>query len=296
MMDSRSCVLQAADQDLDTLLLLAAQPLCEANKNRGEVKTLRDVEFRVFSQWGDDGIIQWLVSKVPIAHKTFVEFGVQDYRESNTRFLLLHDNWDGLVMDGSKAHVEAITRAWWFWRQSLCARHVFLTRENVETEIQASGFPTDLGLLHIDVDGNDYWLWEALHVVSPRIMIIEYNSVFGGSRPIATPYDPAFVRTDAHHSNLYFGASLAALCHIAAKKGYAFVGSNSAGNNAYFVRRDVLPVDVPERICSEGYVESRFRESRDSAGNLTWLRGADRLKAIRGLPVVNVITNITEEL
>jgi hypothetical protein len=251
---------------------------------------LASVEFKVFSQWGDDGIIQWLVSQLSFPHRTFVEFGVENYQESNTRFLLMNNNWSGLVMDSSEEHVAQIRSEPYYWRHELTAKCAFIDVENVNALIGAENFGRDLGLLHIDLDGNDYWIWKAIDVVVPILVILEYNAVFGVDRSITVPYGAKFSRTQAHSSNLYFGASLPALYQLSLTKGYAFVGCNGAGNNAYFVRRDRLPPNVKELSLTEGYVPSKFRESRDDNGNLTLLTGSERLDALRGLPVVNTLT------
>lgn len=240
--------------------------------------SLRDVEFRVFSQFGDDGIIQYLLQHVD-APTSFIEFGVETYRESNTRFLLVKDNWRGLVIDGSTSNVAAIGKLSEVWRHDLTAVASFITRDNVNDLFSAAGFTGDIGLLSIDIDGNDYWIWEAITVVSPAIVVIEYNSVFGPEAKVSVPYAADFTRRAAHHSTLFFGASLAALCDLAARKGYAFVGSNSNGNNAYFVRNDRLG-DLLVLTPTEGHVVSRFRESRDPVGNLTHLSGSARLDEI----------------
>lgn len=245
------------------------------------------VEFSVFSQFGDDGIIQYLVQTLDIPQRTFIEFGVEDYTESNTRFLLMNDNWSGLVMDGTAANIDRLVKSDLYWKHDLQAKCAFIDRENIDALIAEHGFEGELGLLHIDLDGMDYWVWQRLSVVRPVIVIVEYNSVFGGERAIVVPYDRNFVRTPAHHSNLYWGASLPALCRLAEAQGYVFVGSNSAGNNAYFVRRDRLG-PLRALAAAEGYVESRYRESRDRDGRLTFVRGAARLELLRGLPVWDV--------
>lgn len=123
-----------------------------------QVKSLADVEFRVHSQFGDDGIIQWLVAQLPDIPRRFIEFGVEDYTEANTRFLLVNDNWSGLVIDPSPALMRASRRRAEFWRHDLTAVQAFLTTENVDRVLGdwAGGGP--VGLLSIDVDGNDYWL------------------------------------------------------------------------------------------------------------------------------------------
>lgn len=279
----------ALTRRVEDLHVLTGTALARDVRAAGPLPSLHDAEFKVFSQFGDDGIVQYLVSAVGIEprERAFVEFGVEDYREANTRFLLVHDNWRGLVMDGSAEHVAAIRSDRIAWRYDLTAEHAFLDRENVGALIRRHGFWDDLGLLSIDVDGNDYWLWESLEGLRPPIVIVEYNSVFGFERAVTIPYDPAFARTRAHHSNLYWGASLRAVCLLAERRGYAFVGANSAGNNAYFVLRERLGFLRP-LSAAEGYVESRYRESRNERGELTYLRGAERLTPIAALPVYDV--------
>ena len=275
---------------VDEQKMLTARLLVNQLRARGPVADLREAEFKVFSQFGDDGIIQYLINEVAPGSRTFIEFGVEDYTESNTRFLLVNDNWRGLVLDGSEANVERIRRDEIYWRHDLTAASAFVTRENVNDLFAAHGFAGELGLLSIDIDGNDYWVWEAVEVVRPAIVVAEYNSVFGARRAVTVPYDPAFRRTAAHPSNLYFGCSLRALDVLARRKGYAFAGSNSAGNNAYFVRLDKMG-KIARPGVEEGYVESRFRESRDAAGRLTFLAGEARRRAIEELEVFDVEEN-----
>ena len=250
-----------AASDLDRLLLAVGR-IESRTVRSGTHRTLRDSEFRVFSQFGEDGIIQYLISRVPIEHDTFVEFGVGDYRESNTRFLLCNDNWRGLILDSGTSHVDFIRTNPIGWRHTIDALSVFVTRENINEAIAGAGITGDIGLLSVDIDGNDYWVLDAIDVVSPRILIVEYNSTFGPDAAVSVPYDPKFDRMNADSSNLYWGASLAAMCLAAHRKGLAFVGSNSAGNNAFFVREDILG-DVPALTSNEGWVDARFRDSRE---------------------------------
>lgn len=277
----------------ETNLLLNGRSLAESYKTKS-ISSLKEVEFKVFSQWGDDGIIQWLIHNLDIPQTTFMEFGVADYEESNTRFLLMNNNWAGFVMDSSPRNIKRIVAAEYFWKYNLQAILAFVDRDNINKLLLRSGFDKDVGILHIDLDGNDYWIWEAINVVQPVVAILEYNSIFGPSRAITVPYDPTFDRTDKHYSNLYFGASIAALCHLSNGKGYAFVGCNSAGNNAYFVRRDKLASSLRELTPTEGYVVSMARESRSISGALTYLSGTARAEAIRGLPVYNILTQADE--
>jgi hypothetical protein len=257
------------------------------------IANLQEVEFRVSSQWGQDGIIDWLIERaeIPSAAQTFIEFGVEDYRQSNTRFLLQNRNWRGLIMDGHPAVIAAVKSDGLAWRYDLTALSEFITRDNINDLITTAGFGGEIGLLSIDLDGNDFWVWEALHIIRPIICICEYNAVFGDVHPICTPYDQRFNRSKAHPSNLYFGASIAALRSLAAKRGYRFVGTSSAGNDAFFVREDYASRFVDCSLQSVRSLPSHFRESRNGSGQNTYIGGTERLKQISGLPVIQVETD-----
>lgn len=260
----------------------------EARQTAGaEPGNFEAAEFQVSSQWGEDGIIEHLLRHVPVPRTVFVEFGVEDYRESNTRFLLQHRNWSGLVLDGSAANVAAIRRDSIYWKYDLTADAAFITRENINGLISGRGITGDIGLLSVDVDGNDYWIWESIDCVTPRIVIVEYNALFGDSAAVSIPYDPGFERTKAHHSNLYWGCSLAALERLGKKKGYSLVGCNSNGNNAFFVRSDVRAA-IPELTPKQAYRAARYRESRNAAGELTYMPRSDAIREIGSLPLVDV--------
>jgi hypothetical protein len=285
----------AENRNLNNKILIQNGRIWSSLLKKRDIKILSDAEFKVFSQWGDDGIIQYLINHLSIENKSFIEFGVEDYQEANTRFLLVNDNWTGLVMDGNKQNIFKIRQDEIYWKYDLRAKAAFITAENINNLIEEEGFTGEIGLLHIDIDGNDYWVWKALQVVDPVIMIIEYNSVFGCERAITIPYTDDFYRFDAHYSGLYAGASLKALCNLAKTKGYDFIGCNSAGNNAYFVKKG-YGKDLKVLDPVSGYIESRFRESRDETGILNYKRGVDRIKIIKDMPIFNIETNQIEKI
>lgn len=270
--------------------ILAAKTLIHQIAARGDLPDIKEAEFKVFSQFGEDGILQYLIRKIGIGSelRTFVEFGVETYEEANTRFLLINDNWSGLIIDGSPASIDRVRADSIYWRNGLTAIAAFIDTDNINQLIGDNGFRGEIGLLSIDIDGNDYWVWDRLDIVNPVVVVAEYNSVFGANHAITIPYEPSFVRGNAHYSHLYWGASLKALNLVAARKGYALVGCNSAGNNAFFVRRDRLN-GLKELSPEEAYVESKFKESRDASGQLTFLIGEKRLKEIRAMPVYDVL-------
>ena len=251
---------------------------------------LSDHEFRVFSQWGEDGIIQFLAGELDVRNRCFIEFGVEDFTESNCRFLLMKDRWPGFVIDGSRRNIERLRSSYYYWQYPLECVESFVTRENIASLIGRSGFGDEPGILSIDIDGVDYYVLEALGHLRPTILIVEYNALFGKERAVSVPYDPGFVRTRKHHSNVYFGASLPAFMHLASARGYAFVGVNSVGSNAFFVRRDRIRGRVRETTLEAGFRDSTFREARDAGGALTFQSGAARRKVITQMPLVDVIT------
>ena len=281
-----------SEKSIDDLKILTAKILIDRMKSHEIYESIQEAEFKVFSQFGDDGIIQYLVHQVEIDHRKFVEFGIEDYSESNTRFLLVNNNWSGLVIDGDRSNIDTVRNDDIIWKYDLVAVEAFVTTENINELLVRNEFINGIGILSIDVDGNDYWIWECINDADPVIVIVEYNSVFGCDYAVTIPYDPNFVRTRAHRSNLYWGASLKALCLLADRKGYCFVGSNSAGNNAYFVKKNKVG-NLRTFDAREGYVESKFRESRDPGGRLTFLSGKDRLKEIHDMPVYDVERGLT---
>ncbi|WP_271617361.1 hypothetical protein [Bradyrhizobium sp. CCBAU 51745] len=245
--------------------------------------------FRVSSQWGEDGIIEWLVSNLPTLKQSFVEFGVEHYVEANTPFLLQHRNWRGLIADISTEAIEAVRKTDLMWRHDLTAVHLQITRDNINDLFTRYGFDGEIGLLSIDIDGNDYWVWNAITTANPGIVVCEYNGLFGDVYPISVPYDENFYRTEKHYTNLYWGTSIRALEHLANLRGYTFVGSNTEGNNAFFVRNDLAP-QIEARIADKRPRPPLFRESRDANGALTYLSGLRRSEAISEMPVVDVVT------
>jgi hypothetical protein len=279
---------------LDAIGINQGLILSAFNETRNSTN-LADYEFKVFSQWGEDGIIQYLSKAIELKHKTFIEFGVESFMEANCRFLLMKDNWSGYVIDASSSNISIMKNSYFYWKHQIDAVDAFVTKDNINDLLAKSCFDKDVGILSIDIDGNDYFILEAINTVQPRILICEYNAVFG-ARKISVPYEPDFCRTRKHYSNLYWGASLSAITFLANRKGYSLVGTNSSGCNAFFVRDDLLNEKVKVLTAEQAFSPSTIRQSRDKQGNLSYLTGDDRLKEIRGLAVVNVETGAIEEL
>ncbi|CAN1556479.1 hypothetical protein MCERE19_02408 [Spirosomataceae bacterium] len=270
--------------------VLLGKLLTKQNVLISNVKNLSEVEFKVFSQFGEDGIIQYLLSKLNIKNTFFIEFGVENYLESNTRFLLINNNWSGLVIDGDKSNVDFIKKDNIYWRHRLLAVQSFITKDNINNILCENIKNIDnIGLLSIDIDGNDYWIWKEIDFISPIIIIAEFNNLFGNERAVTIPYDENFTRKESHYSHLYFGCSLPALYLLAEEKGYDFVGVNNTCMNAFFIRKDFSEPFYKPSI-NEVFTNTSIRESRNEKGQLSHLERIDSLKLIAELPIFCIDT------
>lgn len=282
------------DEEREINRILLGESLLEMKRNLWHTmqfvpETWDEFGFQVFSQSNEDGLIQYLIHQIEIPNKTFIEFGVEDYSECNTKFLLLHNNWSGFIMDGSEENIKSLKGRTIYWKHDIEARSVFITKDNINELLKSRGFKEEVGILSIDIDGNDYWVWQTIDCINPRIVICEYNPIFGKDLTVSIPYDPEFYRTSAHYSNLYWGASLRAYVQLGKRKGYKLVCNNKLGHNAFFVREDI-ECDLEEvSIESAWRGGAKYREARDEEGNLTFLSRQEGLKLIENEIVVDIM-------
>lgn len=256
----------------------------------GTASSCNDAEFQAFSQFGEDGIIEYLIQRCEISPSAFVEVGVETYAEANTRFLAEHRLWRGLIVDQNPRLVDDLARTKLHWRSQVRAVSTFVTRDNVRQIIEPFVGTGGLGLLSVDIDGVDYWVLDQLVDFHPALVVVEYNALYGDTAAVSVPYDAAFDRTRPEFHNIYYGASLAAFDQLLAACGYALVACTTAGNNAFFVRHEHL-AQVPARSVAEAYRPRRFVEHRALDGSLSGI--ADRtaqLRDIERLPLVEVTT------
>ncbi|MCC6796677.1 MAG: hypothetical protein IT366_16275 [Candidatus Hydrogenedentes bacterium] len=219
---------------------------------------LHQFESKVYSQHGEDGIILHILSVIGATDRRFIEFGVEDGLECNTANLSLNFGWSGLLLECDEPMVRR-ARKNYIDRLGNRAKRVtitqaFITADNINDEISRRGFEGTIDLLSLDIDGNDYWVWKAITVIRPRVVVIEYNSSFGPVRSLTVRYDPGFSRYRKHSSGLYYGASLAALTKLAAEKGYLLAGCDSSGVNAFYVLRDAAAGRIDEVSVEDAFV------------------------------------------
>jgi hypothetical protein len=200
---------------------------------RAMLSDLAAFERRVYSQHGEDGVIERIFSCIGETNRFFVEFGAGDgVSLSNTAHLRLDHGWKGLLMDGNPQH------------ESRQVVHTRVNAENIEALFEQHGVPPVFDLLSIDIDGNDYWVWEAIERFTPRVVVVEYNVFFGLRHSKTMAYAPDHV----WDKSTYHGASLAALHKLGRRKGYSLVWTESYSPNAFFVLDSELPaefVDLP---------------------------------------------------
>jgi hypothetical protein len=227
-------------------------------------------EYSVFSQNGEDGIICELLTRTGEGSRSFVEFGIETGVEGNCVFLAEVRGWNGLFMEGSKDDFEALARRW-RGRQSIQTRQAMVRPENINALLDEAAVPAEPTIVSIDIDGNDYYVWQALER-KPRIVIVEYNSALPLRREerLVQPYaDAGWAGTE------FFGASLGALEKLGSEKGYSLVHTDLIGVNAFFVRNDLassLPTGdlVPRRSTNFSFAGHGHRS--DPRGLDSYLR------------------------
>ncbi len=236
--------------NIDSVKLLLGKMLTVELLKRGILSNLREAEFSIFSQGGDDGILQYLTHHVADCPHVYVDIGGGNYTQPDTRFLLQNSWWKGYIID--RVDTETIKQKEFYSIYDVQRSQVFLTKENINSAMPQE----ELGFLNIDIDGNDYYVLEAMDA-RPAIIAAEYNSYFG-LHPVTIAYNPAFDRMKSEFGSQYCGASLSALHHLLSNRGYVFVGCNGIGINAFFVRKDIIG-NIKTVSLEEGYVEAKVK-------------------------------------
>ena len=225
---------------------------------------------RIFSQFEEDGLLLYLDAVLELEHRTFVDIGAADGINSNCANLALNLGWHGLFIDGNP---ELVARGRRFYQEHPDTQlwppvfvQAFITRENINRLILDAAFSGPIGIMSIDIDGNDYWVWEAVSAVDPAVVMIETHIEYG-MRNIVVPYDAQHVYPGRHPD--YFSASPVAMVQLAGRKGYRLVGANRYGFNLIFVKRG-----LHEDRVAEVSLESVL-------GHPRYLARLDRFEAIK---------------
>jgi hypothetical protein len=238
----------------NALYAMRRELLLSTERNR-DPKRLLAHGFRGYSQHDEDGMIQEIFKRIGVSNQVFIEFGVGDGTENNTVYPML-SGWRGLWIEGSEANAATIRSQFSPLIQAgqLSFVREFVDRDSINEIIKKAHYPGEIDLLSIDIDGNDYWVWEVISVVQPRVVVIEYNAVFRPPLAVVAEYDKDFT----WNGTSYYGASLKALESLGSRKGYSLVGCSLSGINAFFVKQNL----VGDRFCAPFTAENHFEPPR----------------------------------
>ena len=243
--------LSKADRVAQIQLVLQYQALLQ---NQAPLPSFADVEFSATSQNGEDGILLFLFTVIGTINKRVVEICAGDGIECNAANLILNHGWEGLLFDGKETAVkrgqtfyQQRTNAWRLRRLPPKLVHAWIEPATINELVAQHGMTGPIDLLSLDMDGVDYWVWQALEVVQSRLVVLEYNNRWPADRSVTVPNSKDFVAIEADtEGEGYFGASLAAFNKLARQKGYRLIGANSPNTNAFFLQNGIADDLFPE--------------------------------------------------
>jgi hypothetical protein len=213
------------------------------------------------SQNEEDGLLLALFKRIGTTDRRCVEIGC-GLNGGNSGFLVQECGWTGLMVDADRRKIATLKNR--FAGHAFTAVKHRVTREDVNALLANYGFTGEIDFLSLDIDGNDYWVWEAVTACSPRVVALEYNWLFGPEKAVTIPYDPEFRLSEAA-TRAYRGASLTALAHLSHRKGYRLVASERV--NAFFMRNDVAPA-IPAIDVARGYRAPKGADVEDVLGKI----------------------------
>lgn len=220
-------------------------------REKSPLPRIDEIGFKCHSQADEDGILLFIFSLIGVTNRLCAEICAGDGLESNTANLILNHGWHGLLVDGDRAKVErgkkffaGSRRTYVYPPKYLCE---WITRDSINGILKSNGFGGSIDMLSIDLDGVDYWIWEAISISDPRVVVVEYQDILGPDRAWTVPYSDNFSGWTNQTQGMpnFAGASLSAFVKLAKSKGYRLVGTNRYGYNAFFVKNgladDLLP-------------------------------------------------------
>ena len=235
-----------------------------AKKNYNKIENIRDSEIKIFSQFGEDGIINFLLHKLGLNEKIkFVEIGTGDYEEANTRFLCESRICEGLLIDKID-DLKFIKKRDFYWKNDLYFYQKMINSKNISSVIKEFGFESNCNLLSLDIDGNDYWVLKNINLETTDMVIVEYNPLFGSNLSITIPEDDNFDRNK--NNKLFYGASLRAMIDLLDQKNFFFIGANKACNNGFFINNKYKSNFSDIKINNlKKYTDFTFRELKKNS-------------------------------
>ena len=217
-------------------------------------------EFSGFSQNGEDGILDVLRKQLLNSNRYFIEIGSADGMQNNSSWLVVAEQYNGLMIEGNPRLVERAKRMLLSHSIGLECLNMFVNSENIQ-ELKSLALHSDPDVFSLDIDGIDYYIAKALMDggFRPKIFAVEYNSVFGPERSMTIPYQENFVFTQAHSTQLYYGVSIAAWRKLFTHYGYRFVAVDSKGVNAFFVDPGCFDESFLRAINGPAFAENIYQ-------------------------------------
>ncbi len=267
----------AVDKGMQILLSLKYKELLQ---KKSPLPSFDEVQFRSYSQNGEDGILLYLFSLIGTTNKKVVELCAGDGIHCNSANLIVNHGWDGLLFDGNKTNTRfgkffySTCRDTFAFPPKLV--HAWITMNNVNRIIRKNGFEEEIDLLSLDMDGVDYWIWKAIDCIKPRVVVVEHQCVLGPDRSLTVPYKPDFKAEYSGYAPIYAGASLKAFVKLGKEKGYRLVGCERYGFNAFFIRSDIAKGLFPEIKIEECFkhplIKHNIKHYYPKVKNKKWIK------------------------
>ncbi len=273
------------------ITMIGSSHFLNMRKNYMNIKNLNELDYKVYSQNGEDGIIDYLISQLNIQKPKFIEIGVGDYTEANTRFVFERTSCEGLIVDIIKDFENEVKKNLSIWKGNLKIIEKKIEPQNLISTLKDKNFYEKIDLFSLDIDVYDYWVLKELPKNFCKILVAEFNPYFGSELQITVPFKKDFNRSNYHFSNLCFGASLKAIIKLLEEKNLKFIGTNLFRNNAFFIDKnyqDKLSIEIPSDDNLKLYTDAKFRESRDAKNRLNLIDPEKILSEIKDCEVVDL--------
>lgn len=273
-----------ASEMRDFKFLLGQAAITASRTQHSKLINLWDAEVKVYSQWGEDGILDFICETIGLAKPRVLEIGAGNFSECNSRFLAEFRNASVMAVD-ARADLMLTQLGSLKWKNHIELHNEWITPENINDIIDLAFKRFNrVDIFSLDLDGNDFWILEKANLASFKVIVLEYNALFGSKHEVTVPRDDKFDRRNKHFSGLYYGASLKAFVSLLRSKDFMFIGTNRSCVNAFFIKKNLHSKFHSLEMKDLGaYVDSTIRESRDSMGKLSFLDGSDRKSPIESL-------------
>ncbi|MAJ29262.1 hypothetical protein CBD41_07560 [bacterium TMED181] len=254
----------------------------------GAAQPLEDYEAGCHSQNGEDGCLLEILSRIGSTRGVVVEIGCGAAVESNSALLISEFGWQGILID---ADGQQIMKAKEFYRaenvlDSVQLNQCMVSPENADGLISEMLLGRDVNVISIDVDGWDFWIWNALASYRPAVFVIEVNASFGSEASVTIPYSYSALGHDPYHHEFrgwHHGASVSAMVALGKRLGYSLVHIESSGTNAFFVHNEAMNSSLKEIEPQQAWRPHQFRSRRHSPEK--------QEEILSGTPVIKISEN-----